>query len=408
MNDFTANEDALCRKFQPGDSGAPPAPCNSRTSRRDFLAGMGLGGAAFALSPFHLPAAFKHGAEELLFCVGSFGAGDSGTLRLLHIQREKPRVLYTVPSQRPSAIARHPYRSLLYVANDISRYQHHLRGTVETFSVDQATGTLELIGRQPLSLSATRPRSLAVSPDGQSLLVAAYGGGAYNVLPIDESGLPGAPSTILKQVGRGEHPSEQASAHPAHVLFHPRADFALAADYGADRLDVLAPDRGDESANMLKVAARIPCVAGSGPSRIAVHRGEEIFVVAHTLRPALAIFHVSSDRKITHLAQVAFNSAPAAICFHPEHDILFAAQNFGAGRASLTAWRVSPQRGTLESMSKSQLSTNEVTEMHASHSTLWLGSERGLFAVELDRHTAEPFRAHRISSIPDVRSMAVL
>lgn len=221
MSDFTSNQAAPHDDSLIGNSETSCVPIGSRVNRRAFLAGIGVGGAALALSPLRLPSVFERGVDDLLLCAGTFGAGDSGTLRLLDIQRDKTRVLSALSSQRPSAIVRHPFRPLLYVANDVSLYQHQPRGTVETFAFDQATGALERVGRQPLSLSATRPQSLSISPDGRSLVVAAFGGGAYNVLPIDDSGLPSAPTTILKQVGHGDHPTEQASAHPSHVLFHP-------------------------------------------------------------------------------------------------------------------------------------------------------------------------------------------
>ena len=195
MSDFIDND-----ATPDPNSETPSAPIDSRVNRRAFLAGMGLGGAIFALSP-HVRSIFESGDEELLLCVGSFGAADAGTLHLLHIQRDKTRLLNTHPSARPAAIVRHPFRPLLYVANDVSLYQHQPRGTVETFAFDPATGRLELVGRQPLSLSATQPRSLAISPDGRSLLVAAFGGGAYNVLPGRRIG-PAISTFSHSQAGR--------------------------------------------------------------------------------------------------------------------------------------------------------------------------------------------------------------
>lgn len=408
MSDFTANEAALHRNSLIGNSETSCLPIDSRVNRRAFLAGMGLGGAVLALSPLHLRSSVERGAEELLLCIGSFGTADAGTLHLLQIQRGKTRVLYTQPSERPSAIVRHPFRSLLYVANDVSLYQHQPRGTVETFELDQATGTLELVGRQPLSLSATRPRSLAISPDGRSLLVAAFGGGAYNVLKIDESGLPSAPSVILKQVGQGAHPTEQASAHPSHVLFHPRTDIAIAADYGAERLDILASDCGEFGAGNMKVAARIPCVAGSGPSKIAIHQDGELFVVAHVLRPALTAFRLAPEMRLVPVGHASLNDAPTAICFSSERNIVFAAQTRGTRQAMLTAWTIDPQKGMLQRISEIALPAGDVASMHPTGSTLWLASERGMIAVELDPHTATPRKTYRVSSIPDIRSMALV
>jgi 6-phosphogluconolactonase (cycloisomerase 2 family) len=369
---------------------------------------MGLGGAAVALSPLQLRSVFQCGNEDFLLCIGSFGTSDLGTLHLLQIQSGKARVLCAQPSARPSAIARHPFRSLLYVANDVSVYQHQPRGTIETFAFDQATGTLEVVGRQPLSLSATRPLSLTVSPDGRSLLVAAFGGGAYNVLSIDESGLPSAPSTILKQVGHGEHRTEQASAHPSHVVFHCEGGIAIAADYGADRLDILDSDRGESGTGDMKVADRVPCIAGSGPSKIAMHPGGKLFVVAHVLRPALAAFRLSPEMKLVPIGHASLNEAPTAICFSSQKDIVFAAQNRGTRHASLTTWRVDPQRGMLQEILETALPASEIASMHAADSTLWIASNRGLIAVALSPDTGTPRESYRVSSIPNLRSMALL
>ena len=403
MSDFTTNKAAIqpnastsCAKTRPG------------LNRRAFLAGMGLGGAVFALSPqLQLRSVWQSGAEELMLCVGSFGSTDAGTLHLLHIQRGNPRVLSTHTTERPSAIVRHPSRSLLYVANDVSLYQHQPRGTVESFVFDPATGTLELVGRQPLSLSATRPQSLGVSPDGHSLLVAAFGGGAYNVLTLDESGLPGAPSTILKQVGHGEHPIEQASAHPSHVLFHQRTGIALAVDYGTERLDILTPDCESNTGDM-NITARIACVPGSGPSKIAMRPDGDLFVVAHALRPALTAFRLAPEMKVIPIGHASLNDAPTAICFSSERNVVFAAQTRGTCQALLTAWTIDPERGTLQRVAEIALPAGEVVSMRSADSTLWLASDRGMIAVELESDTGTPHDSYRVLSIPNLRSMALL
>ncbi len=66
------------------------SPIDSRVNRRAFLAGMGLGGAIFAISP-HVRSIFESGAAELLACVGSFGAADGGTLHLVRDSARKTR-----------------------------------------------------------------------------------------------------------------------------------------------------------------------------------------------------------------------------------------------------------------------------------------------------------------------------
>ncbi len=315
MSDFSANDASL----HP-NSETPCARVDSRVNRRAFLAGMGLGGAIFAISP-HVRSIFEDGEGELLGCVGSFGSADPGTLHLLHVQSGNTRVLTTHPSARPAAIVRHPFRPLLYVANDVSLYQHQPRGTVETFAFDQATGKLELVGRQPLSLSATQPRSLAISPDGRSLLVAAFGGGAYNVLQIDESGLPSAPTAILKQVGRGEHETQQASSHPSYVVFHPRKGIAIAADYGAERLDILTCDDGDSGTGKMNVAARISCVCRERTLEDRDASGRRTLCCRARLTSSARSLPLRFQMKSVPIGHASLNNAPTAdlFFFRKEH-----------------------------------------------------------------------------------------
>jgi 6-phosphogluconolactonase len=408
MNNFSANVAVSGRNSVMVNPEADARLRHSRPDRRAFLTGIGLGAAEVLLAPLHLRAVFRKEAKDFLFCIGSFDEADDGTLHMLCIRSGKPSVLHSTPSARPSAIVRHPHRPLLYVANDVSRYQYRPRGTVETLAVDQATGKVELVGRQPLSLSATRPRSVAISPDGRSLLVPAFGGGAYNVLPIDESGLPGDPSSIIKQIGYGEHRIEQASAHPSHVLVHPERGIALAADYGADRLDVITADDDDSGQCRMKVTGRLPCAAGSGPAEIALHSGGELFAVRYALRPALAVFRLTPESKLMATAQVRLDDAPTAICFHPEHNVLYAAQNRGRNGSFLTAWRVEPQTGLLRPMSEIALPAGEITAIRAGYSTLWLASDRGLIAGELAPHTGETLETRSVLLIPGIRALALV
>ncbi|MES2220922.1 MAG: beta-propeller fold lactonase family protein [Acidobacteriota bacterium] len=405
MSNLTTNDAAIQRESSVGNSEASSIQINSGVNRRTFLAAMGLGGAVLALSPLHLHSVFKGAPENSLLCVGSYGATDAGTLHLLQIAHGRARLLAAQSSDRPSAIVRHPSRNLLYVANDVSRYQHKPRGTVETFAVDEEHGTLALVGRQPLSLSAARPRSLAISPNGDMLVVAAFVGGAYNVLPIDASGLPSAPASILKQVGHGEHPTEQASAHPSHVLFHPGKEVAFAADYGSDRLDMLACGSGNPNLANMRVANRIPCLAGSGPSQIAIHPDGEFLVTSHALHPALTAFRISSELKLVATSHMPLHLAPTAICFSCEGNIFFAAHKRGTQPALLTAWSIDPQTGVLKRASEIALPASEVTSMHSANSTLWLASDCGILAVELSRKTRMPSGTARVSAIRNVRSM---
>src|SRR5258708_6139437 len=123
---------------------------------------------------------------------------------------------------------------------EVDEYEGLPLGTVEAYAINGVNGTLKLVNRQRLSLSATAPRHAAISPDGRALVVAVHGGGAYNVLPLGKDGSVGAVSGILKETGSGPH-DKQRSAHPQMVVFD-HAGRVVTADLGSDRLSVLKLD----------------------------------------------------------------------------------------------------------------------------------------------------------------------
>ena len=150
---------------------------------------------------------FRYVSEEGRNCISAFRSTKFGCT-----------LVQTVRSQAPSALAVHPHRPVLYATNAVSLHDALPQGTVEVYSINRSNGLLCLWQRQTLSLSGTEPRSLAISPDQRFLLVALYGGGAYNVLPIEPNGTVGAPRRIFKELGGGLHPRWQASAHTHSLL----------------------------------------------------------------------------------------------------------------------------------------------------------------------------------------------
>lgn len=370
--------------------------------RRVFLSSLGCAGAAALLPQSGMALPAHTAAEDALLCLGSYGQSDAGTLHVICGARGRWERMGAFATERPMALAAHPTLPIVYAANGVKRYRHEPRGTMEAFLIDRASGRVEPLARQALSLSATEPRSLAVSPDGKSLLVAAFGGGAYNVLPLDTAGVPGAPSTILKQVGRGAHAVEQTSAHPAAVVFHPEG-WAVAADFGADRLDSLTADGAG-----LAVTQRMPCGPGSGPAALAVHRGGGLVVAMQRLRPALMLYRTTGSGALAALEEVGLAAAPSAMAFHSERDVLYTTMQKGSRGSQLLTWQINAATGSLKKAAESSIPTAEIRGMTPGRTELWLASERGLIAVALDAETALPQRADLAAAIPGASSVAVL
>lgn len=207
-------------------------------TRREFVRG-----AAGMVALPHLPL----GAVAAPSPRFAYVASGEGWLHVFRLRGEVWTRTQRVPSRAPACILLSPPQRTLYVANEVDVYEGLPRGTVEAFHIDPLDGRLTLLGRTPLSLSATHPRHLALSPDGKLLAVAAYGGAIYNLFPIAEDGSLGQPSSIFKQAGCGPHAQSQTSAHPHTLFFDATGRHLLSSDFGSDRLSVFAVEGGDSS-----------------------------------------------------------------------------------------------------------------------------------------------------------------
>ena len=208
----------------------------------------------------------------------------SDRIEVFRVEGARWTHLQGVSCRAPVSLALHPNQQFLYAANNVALHEGLPRGTVEVFSIDRRSGALAQVQLRPLSLSGTEPRSLAITPNGRNLVVAIYGGGAYNVLSIEQDGTLGAPKAIFKSLGSGVHGEHQGSAHPHTVLCDKQGRFVLSSDLGCDELSVFAltDEGGFERRN------KVPVARGAGPGSIVLHPGGSWLYVKHELTPAIA------------------------------------------------------------------------------------------------------------------------
>jgi 6-phosphogluconolactonase len=325
----------------------------SRWSRREFvqMAGSSLGAMSFGLPLLaRVTRARKRVAPRFVYVgFGGEGAKDEGIavfdLRGGDLRGGRWKQAGVVASAAPSSLVLDASERFLYAVNEIDEYEGLPSGTVEAYAIDAANGSLKLVNRQRLSLSATAPRHAAVSPDGSALVVAVHGGGAYNVLPLGKDGSVGAVSAILKETGSGPH-GEQRSAHPQMVVFD-RAGRVVSADLGSDRLSVLKLDAAG-----LSIAGRHAAQAGDGPRQIAFHPDGRLLFVANELDASVACYEYNAEegRIVGGLGQVATgcggNTGGVVMAVDPAGKFLYTAHRRGSGGVSM--WRIEQSTGRLQ------------------------------------------------------------
>ena len=324
---------------------------SGRWTRREFVRG-----AAGVVALCHLP----HAAAATRRPRFAYVASGQGSIHVFCLQGEAWRRIQRVPATAPACILLSPTERTLYVANEVDTHQGLPRGTVETFRIGPSDGRLTLLGRQALSLSATRPRNMAVSPDGKLLAVAAYGGGVYNLLPIADDGSLGEPNSIFKQTGCGPNEPSQASAHPHTLLFDTTGHHLLSSDFGSDRLSVFAIEDG-----RLQRRTQHPTGAGSGPGACALHPHSPVLYAWHELESMLVCYRydrVSAAVGAT-IQRVSFAAGSLhSLALDASGRVLYTAQG---NRNELQVWHIDAENGLLARAQRVSLGETTPTRIMA-------------------------------------------
>jgi 6-phosphogluconolactonase (cycloisomerase 2 family) len=215
---------------------------------------------------------------------------------------------------------------------------------VEAYAIDVVTGRLDFLNRRPLSLSATSPRHLAISPDGKMLAVAARAGGIYNLLSIESDGSLGSINALRKDVGCGPHAKYQSAAYPHSVAFHPGGHL-VATDLGCDRVSSFAY----ADCRLIR-KSNISAIAGAGPGALALHPSGLALYVNHELRPVISCHRFRPDSgEIEKPFQIVATPHPgrpaeSALAIGSRGDFLYSARTT---ERSVTAWTIDPISGEI-------------------------------------------------------------
>jgi 6-phosphogluconolactonase len=334
----------------------------------------------------------------------AYVASGEGSLHVFRLRGEVWMRTQRVPSLAPAWVVLSPSQQTLYVANEVHVHEGLPRGTVEAFQIDPFDGRLTLLGRTPLSLSATHPRHMAVSPDGKLLAVAAYGGAIYNLFPIAEDGRLGPASGIFKQAGHGPNAPSQESAHPHTLMFDATGRHLLSSDFGSDRLSVLAVKGGS-----LRRRGEHATGEGSGPGACVLHPAGSVVYAWHDLESTLVCYRYEGAAINDTVQRLSFPvSTGNALALHPSGRMLYTSQET---RNELRAWRVDAKSGRLTRAQVVRLGDARPTQLMAApdgESIFILdGTGGSIYKVTADRATGALHCKASVAVVSKPRSIAL-
>ena len=234
-------------------------------SRRSFLkASMLLAGTAPLMDGL-LQAEERNASGPLYAYVGTFSSplkdvlptqvdlppGNGQGIHIFEVNRTtgamSPKGVYELGTS-PSCLAVNAAGTRLYSANETDRVGNEKQGTVSSFAINKANGTLELLNT--VRSGGAGPTYVSIHPSKKFLLVANYFGGSIAVLPILPNGQLGEATDIKNDEGkigptRATNAPAGSFAFSGHDRTHahmieadPSGRFVLHVDLGLDQIFV--------------------------------------------------------------------------------------------------------------------------------------------------------------------------
>jgi len=190
----------------------------------------------------------------------------------------------------PSFLDLHPHQNFLYAVNEAGTFAGEQGGGVSAFSVDPASGELNLLNAYPSRVKV--PCYISIEQTGRFALVANYSSGTVAMLPIQPDGGLGPASDVVQHAGSSVDPERQTAPHAHCIRPDPTNRFAIATDLGADKLLVY---RMDLENGKLNKHAEVKVRPGAGPRHLTFHRNEQYMYLLNELNSTVIVYRYHSE-----------------------------------------------------------------------------------------------------------------
>ena len=253
--------------------------------RREFLIGLAGTAAAIAGRP-------EAAAAPAFMYVGSFTGEGRGHGEGLSVFRRSAESAPWTQVQLLKDLADPSFLIIDRQARCL--YSAHGDGTeVTAYRIDQATGQLTILNRQPTG--GRNGVHLAIDATGRWLVVANYATGTVAVLPINQDGSLAPLSDLATLSGTpGPHRTQQESSHPHHCPFDRTGRVVVVPDKGLDKVFVYRLD----AARGKLVAGNPPDVtsrAGAAPRHADFHPTQPYVYVINELDSTITVYRFTLD-----------------------------------------------------------------------------------------------------------------
>src|SRR6266571_2621079 len=299
-------------------------------------------------------AATPRNAKEFFVYIGTYTGGKSKGIYVARFDSASGRLgapELAAETVSPSFLAIHPNQRFLYAANETGDFAGKKSGAVSAFVIDSHSGKLSPLNQQPSG--GDGPCHVAVDKTGKTLLVANYGGGSVEAVPIKLDGSLDAPATFVQHHGSSVDKQRQQEPHGHFIATDAANRFALACDLGLDKVVVYKFDPANSSlvANDPPSASVAP---GSGPRHLVFHSGGRYAYVINEMKCTMTAFSYDPERgELKELQTLSTlpegetvkpNYSTAEVETHPSGKFLYGSNR---GHDSIVVFATDPATGKL-------------------------------------------------------------
>ncbi len=326
-------------------------------TRRDFLktAALGTLGLTLAESVYGRQSDNKN-SKEMLVYIGTYTSGKSKSegiyIYKLNLASGALEPYKTVKNViEPSFLAIDKSKKYLYAVNETVEYEGKQSGAVSAFAINQKTGNLEFLNKQP-SLGGA-PCHVSVSDNGKFVLVANYVGGNVAVFPVEKDGKLGASIDLEQHSGSGANKERQEAAHAHSIMLDENNRFVFANDLGIDKVMIYEFDKQSGKLKPNSAQPFYQTKAGAGPRHFKFHPNEKFAFVINELD--MTISSLAYDAKQGRLKEIQivptlpadFSGANTCADIHvaPNGKFLYGSNR---GHDSIVSYRIDEKTGKLE------------------------------------------------------------
>jgi 6-phosphogluconolactonase len=249
----------------------------------------------------------------------------------------------------PTFIEIAPNHRFLYAVNEVDTFEGKPAGSVSAFSIDAATGKLTFLNQQ--SSGGRGPCHLTLDREGKNVLVANYGGGSFECLPVQPDGRLGPATAFIQNSGKSINPNRQEGPHAHCMTLDAANHFAFVCDLGLDKIMTCRFDaaKGTLNASQPAFTATKP---GTGPRHLVFHPdGRQAYVINEMGSTIARYSYDPATGTLTELQTVPLlppnftgTSTAAEIAIHPSGKFLYGSNR---GDDSIAAFEINAATSSL-------------------------------------------------------------